>query len=142
MEETYWFVDTLTIENAVIDAMKLTRATANGVRCDIKRSGMTGYGAHRASTYTKAAPKIPLTVRSPYISGWDHGSSSVVLIVNADKRLATETTNVKEPRKSIRASFEDVPSFAMASGNLMLSLNATRAKETRSNGAWPKKKGR
>lgn len=134
MEGTYSFVDTLTIENAVIDAMRLASATANGVRCDIKRSGMTGYGAHRASTYTNATPKIPLTMSSPHISGCDHGSSSVVLMLNPDNMHATETTNVKEPRKSIRLSFENVPSLATASGNLMLTLSATSIKETISNG--------
>jgi hypothetical protein len=108
---------------------------ANGVRWDIKRSGMTGYGAQCASTYTNATPKIPLIVSSPHISGCDHGSSSVVLILNADNIHATETTNVKEPRKSIRLSFEDVPSLATASGNSMLTLSATRTKEMSSNGA-------
>lgn len=141
MGETYSFVDTLTIENEVIDAIKLTKATANGVRCDIKRSGITGYGANCASTYTNPTPKIPLTVSSPYISGCDHGSSSVVLILNADNMLATETTNVKEPRKSIRPIFEDVPSLTTASGNLMLTLSATRVKEMSSSGAYPRKVG-
>ena len=121
--------------------MKLANATANGVRCDIKRSGMTGYGAHRASTYTNATPKIPLIVSSPHISGCDHGSSSVVSILNADNMHATETTNVKEPRKSIRLSFEDVPSLATASGNTMLTLSATRIKEMSNNGAYPRKVG-
>lgn len=121
--------------------MRLTKATANGVRCDIKRSGMTGYDTHRASTYTNATPETPLTVSSPYISGCDHGSSSVVLILNADNILATAATNVKEPRKSMRLSFEDVPSFATASGNLMLTLSATRTNEIRSSGAYPRKVG-
>lgn len=129
------------MENAVMDPMRLAKATANGVRCVIKRSGMTGYGAHRASTYRNATPKIPLTVSSPHISGCDHGSSSVVLILNADNILATKTINVKEPRKSIRPSFEDVCSFATASGNLMLTLSATRIKETNSNGVYPMRVG-
>lgn len=129
----------LTIENAVIDAMKLANATANGVRCDIRRSGITGYGAHRASTYTNDTPKIILTVSSPHISGCDHGNSSVVLILKADNMHATETTNVKEPRKSMRLSFEYVPSLATRSGNLMLTLSATRTNETSSNGACPRK---
>ena len=119
--------------------MKLANAMANGVRCDIKRSGMTGYGAQCASTYTNATPNIPLTVSSPHISGCDHGGSSVVLILNADNIHATETTNVKEPRKSIRLSFEDVLSLATASGNLILTLSVTRIKEMSSNGAYSRK---
>lgn len=130
-------VDRLAIENAVIDAMKLAKATAKGVRCVIKRSGMTGYGAHRASTYKKASAKMALTASRPSMSGCDHDSSSVVLILNADNMVATKTINVKEPRKSIRPSFEDVDSFATVSGSVMLTLRATSVKETRSKGACP-----
>lgn len=125
-----------TVENAVIEAMRFAKATANGVRWVIKRSGMTGYGAHRASTYRNAALKMRLTASNPDISGCDQGSSSVVLILNADNKLATKITKVKEPRKSMRLSFENVPSFATASGNLMLTLSATRAKEMSSNGVF------
>lgn len=35
----------LTVEKALIEAKKLARDIANGVRCVIKRRGITGYGA-------------------------------------------------------------------------------------------------
>ena len=81
-------------------------------------------------------PKMVLNAMSPDINGCDHGSSSVVLMLNADNMLATKITNVKEPRKSMRPSIEDVRSLATASGSLMLTLSATRIKEINSNGVY------
>jgi hypothetical protein len=72
--------------------------TANGVRCVIKRNGMTGCDAQFFSTRMKRKVQMVLAVTSPKTTGCDQDISSVVLRLNARSKHPTAPTKVRDPK--------------------------------------------